>query len=80
MKSNVEVLIEHQEEVSRQNEMLVTQKSKNYSSKEELILLSEKVQEANIDKISFFTNITHEFRTPDYINSKLCGKGTKKIK
>jgi len=64
LKSNMEVLIEHQEEVSRQNEMLVTQNQKITHQKEQLIALSKKVQEANIDKISFFTNITHEFRTP----------------
>ncbi|MBV5281602.1 MAG: response regulator [Paludibacter sp.] len=64
LKSNMEVLIEHQEEVSRQNEMLVTQNQKITHQKEQLITLSKKVQEANIDKISFFTNITHEFRTP----------------
>jgi len=64
LKSNMEVLIEHQEEVSRQNAMLVTQNQKITHQKEQLITLSKKVQEANIDKISFFTNITHEFRTP----------------
>jgi len=64
LKSNMEVLIGHQKEVSRQNEMLVTQNQKITHQKEQLIALSKKVQEANIDKISFFTNITHEFRTP----------------
>ncbi len=64
LKLNMEVLIEHQEEVSRQNEMLVAQNQKITHQKEQLITLSKKVQEANIDKIAFFTNITHEFRTP----------------
>ena len=64
LQSNVKVLIEHQEEVSRQNEMLVQQNQKITHQKEELITLSKKVEEANVDKISFFTNITHEFRTP----------------
>lgn len=64
LKSNMSDLILHQEEVSRQNEMLKTQNQKITNQKEQLITLSKKVQEANIDKISFFTNITHEFRTP----------------
>lgn len=64
LQSNMEKLIEHQEEVSRQNEVLTQQNLKITHQKEELIRLSRKVQEANIDKISFFTNITHEFRTP----------------
>ncbi|HET7733661.1 MAG TPA: ATP-binding protein, partial [Paludibacter sp.] len=46
------------------NEVLVQQNQKITHQKEELITLSKKVQEANVDKIGFFTNITHEFRTP----------------
>ena len=64
LQSNMEKLIEHQGEVSRQNDVLTQQNHKITYQKEQLITLSKKVQEANIDKISFFTNITHEFRTP----------------
>ena len=64
LQTNMKVLLEHQEEVSRQNETLTQQNHKITYQKEQLITLSKKVQEANIDKISFFTNITHEFRTP----------------
>lgn len=32
--------------------------------KQQLIDMSKRVQELTIDKLSFFTNITHEFRTP----------------
>jgi len=64
LQLNMEKLIEHQEEVSQQNEILTQQNQKITNQKEQLITLSKKVQEANIDKISFFTNITHEFRTP----------------
>ena len=34
------------------------------SLKAQLIKMDRKVQEATADKLSFFTNITHEFRTP----------------
>lgn len=64
LKLSMSDLMLHQEEVSRQNEILKTQNQKITNQKEQLITLSKKVQEANIDKISFFTNITHEFRTP----------------
>ena len=43
---------------------MTQQNQKITHQKEQLIQLSKKVQEANIDKIAFFTNITHEFRTP----------------
>lgn len=64
LQSSLKELTEHQEEVSRQNEILIQQNQKITHQKEELITLSKKVQEANVDKIGFFTNITHEFRTP----------------
>ena len=34
------------------------------SMKHQLIQMAQKVEEATVDKLSFFTNITHEFRTP----------------
>ena len=64
LTQSMDELMIHQEEVSRQNEMLLNQNQKITLQKEQLLSLSKKVQEANIDKIAFFTNITHEFRTP----------------
>lgn len=57
VKERTVALEEKMEALSRQNNLLVEQK-------EQLIELSKKIQEVTADKISFFTNITHEFRTP----------------
>lgn len=43
--------------LSEQNVLLTEQK-------QQLVELSQKIQEATTDRIAFFTNITHEFRTP----------------
>lgn len=64
LKQNMLTLLDHRNEVSRQNEMLVRQNHEITRQKEELEDLTRKVEEATIDKIGFFTNITHEFRTP----------------
>jgi Signal transduction histidine kinase len=64
LQSTLKELIEHQDEISRQNEVLTRQNEKITRQKEQLVEMAKKVQEATLDKIAFFTNITHEFRTP----------------
>lgn len=59
------ILLETQaDELKLQNLRLSEQNDEILQQRKQLIVMSEKVQEALNDRISFFTNITHEFRTP----------------
>ena len=51
-------------ELFNQNVILTDQYEKINQQKEQLVKMSKKIQEVTDDKIAFFTNITHEFRTP----------------
>ena len=52
------------DELMKQNEILASQNKKIDTQRKQLIEMSAKVEESMTDRISFFTNITHEFRTP----------------
>ncbi len=52
------------EELSRQNELLYNQNEEISRQKMQLEQMTTKIQELTLDKLAFFTNITHEFRTP----------------
>lgn len=57
-------LMAHQEEISVQNRQLIEQNNEISRQKEQLEELSARLRQATQDKINFFTNITHEFKTP----------------
>ncbi len=58
------LLEEQTQELSCQNQKLTEQNEKITHQKVQLAKMTRKVQEVTLEKISFFTNITHEFRTP----------------
>lgn len=64
LEQQKQVLENQTEELSRQNKMLTQQNEKITRQKVQLSHMARKVQELTLDKIAFFTNITHEFRTP----------------
>lgn len=58
------ILEEQAQELKSQNVRLSEQNDKILHQQNLLVEMSKKVQDALTDRISFFTNITHEFRTP----------------
>jgi len=64
LEEQKKLLEEQAIELKLQNNILFTQKEKISSQQKQIIGMSKKVQEAMADRMSFFTNITHEFRTP----------------
>lgn len=64
LQKQKKILENQADELIKQNEILDSQNKKIDSQRTQLIQMSAKVQEAMTDRISFFTNITHEFRTP----------------
>lgn len=59
-----QLLEEKTMKLSHQNRLLKHKNIKITRQKERLILLSKKIQKLTLDKLAFFTNVSHEFRTP----------------
>ena len=52
------------DELADRNDRLVAQNEEINRQKQRLTEMNRQVQEMTVDRLSFFTNITHEFRTP----------------
>lgn len=57
-------LVQQKEQLIQQKEQLIQQKEQLEVQKSQLIQLSHELEEATHAKLVFFTNISHDFRTP----------------
>ena len=64
LEEQKKLLSDQKEELSHQNKLLKESNEKITSQKNKILEMSRKVEELTVDKLAFFTNITHEFRTP----------------
>ena len=64
LESQKGTLQKQKDELSHQNLILSRQYDKITEQKNQLIEMSSEVQRMNADRLEFFTNVSHEFRTP----------------
>lgn len=58
------ILSTQKDELYAQNKKLSEQNDEITSQKNQLVSMSQELQKSTVDRLDFFTNITHEFRTP----------------
>lgn len=58
------VLTEQKNELSHRNQLLSAQNEKITRQKEQLVKMSRSMRKMTTERLDFFTNISHEFRTP----------------
>jgi signal transduction histidine kinase/ligand-binding sensor domain-containing protein/DNA-binding response OmpR family regulator len=64
LESQKRQLADQADELVKQNALLTQQNEKITRQKGQLVQMAGRVQALSLDKLAFFTNITHEFRTP----------------
>jgi signal transduction histidine kinase/ligand-binding sensor domain-containing protein/DNA-binding response OmpR family regulator len=64
LESQKKQLADQADELVKQNTLLTQQNEKITRQKGQLVQMAGRVQALSLDKLAFFTNITHEFRTP----------------
>ena len=64
LEEQKKLLSNQTQELSEQNKLLKDQNEKITAQKNQILEMSRKVEKLTVDKLAFFTNITHEFRTP----------------
>lgn len=64
LEEQKKLLSAQKEELASQNGLLKEQNEKITDQKNKILEMSRRVEELTVDKLTFFTNITHEFRTP----------------
>ncbi len=57
-------LAQRQDEIEKQKDLLEQQNKEIISQRDQLIALNEEVESIHQKRMQFFTNISHEFRTP----------------
>ncbi len=64
LEKTLQDLMVHEQAIIQQNDLLKVQNEQILEQKEQLEIYNQRVEELNQEKMSIFTNITHEFKTP----------------
>lgn len=64
LEKTLQDLMVHEQAIVQQNELLISKNEQIMEQKEQLEEYNKRVEDLNQEKMSIFTNITHEFKTP----------------